>query len=279
MVAIFRNRIFLFFLSVDLLVLNLAWVNPRFALPQVYYVGFAFVGFGWSAFRAYRDLSLAYRNLLVPKPVEKIAGSELAVTFLNGNEYAYTIADPYAGQNLYITKLQNTRGVRCRFDGRGVFYINDEIYYPMSKASLVINIRLENSGDLPLEVVALHLENNLDLNYLKLSKDQVSLHGKKLCLPFPLHSHEFLLLQATYQISASKESNNELFAADFRALPRLILHAIAFETKDAHGNLQTTVAKIETPSKPLIDLYVKQWQAYDQKDYLFFSGHSPAEHL
>ena len=275
MIAILRNRIFLLFLVLAMLALSLQWINPRFSLPMVYYFGFAFVGFAWSAFRAYRDLSLAYRNLLIPKPVEKIARSELSISFLAGNEYAYSISDPYAGQNLHITKMQKTRGVKCRFDGRGVFYINEEVFYRMSKASLTINIRMENSGDLPLEVVAIRLENNLDLNYLKFSRDEVCLYGKKLHLPFPLQSGEFVLLQAKYEISASKDSTNDLFAADFRALPRSILHEISLDTKDAHGKQQTTVSKIETPSKPLIDLYVKQWREYDQKESLFLAGHTP----
>lgn len=273
LVAILRNRIFLLFLILDILAFSLSWINPRFVLPQGYYVGFAFLGFVWSAFRAYRDLSLAYRYILAPKPVQKIPRSELSISFIAGHEYAYSISDPYAGQNLHITKMQKTRGVKCRFDGRGVFYINDEVYYRMSKASLTLNIRIENSGELPLEVSAIRLENSLDLNYLKFSRDEVCLYGKKLCLPFPLQSGEFVLLQAKYEISASKDSTNDLFAADFRALPRSILHEISLDTKDVHGKQQTTASKIETPSKPLIDLYVKQWREYDQKEYLFLAGH------
>jgi hypothetical protein len=274
-VAILRNRIFLIFLILDLLALGLAWKYTRFALPPVLYLGFAFIGFAWSAFRAYKDLSLAYRNVLTPKPVEKIVRSELSIAFLSGNAYAYSIADPYAGQNRYITKMQKTKGVQCRFDGRGVFYINSEVFYCMSKASLVLNIRIENTGDLPLEVYAIRLENNLDLNYLKFSKDEVILHGKKLHLPFPLQCGEFVLLQVKYEISPSKDSNNDLYAADFQALPRSIVHEIAFDTKDAQGTQHTTISKIETPSKPLIDLYVNQWREFDQKEYLFFAGQSP----
>jgi len=274
MVAVLRNWIFLLFLVLTILAFSLQWINPRFALPPVYYVGFAFVGFVWSAFRAYKDLSVAYRNLLVPKPVEKIARSELSISSLSGNAYTYSIADPYAGQNHHITKMQKTRSVKCHFDGRGVFYINDQVYYRMSKASLTINIRVENSGDLPLEVLAIRLENNLDLNYLKFSKDEVCLYGKKLSLPCPLQNGEFVLLQAKYEIAASKDSTNDLFAADFRALPRLIVHELSFDTKDVHGEQQTFNSKIETSSKPLIDLYTKQWREYDQKEYLFFAGHN-----
>jgi hypothetical protein len=143
----------------------------------------------------------------------------------------------------------------------------------MSKASLVINLRMENSGDLPLEITAIHLENNFDLNYMNMSNGEVFLSGKKISLPLTLKSGEFVLLQAKYEISAGKDAN-DLFAADFRALPRSILHEISFETRDVHGVGQKTyVSKIETPSRPLIDLYVKQWREYAQEEYLMLAGH------
>jgi hypothetical protein len=274
MVAILRNRIFLLFLVLDAIAFSLRWINPMFALPQGYYFGLAFVGFVWSAFRAYRDLSLAYRNILAPKPVEKIPRSELSASFLAGNEYAYSISDPYAGQNLYITKMQKTKGVKCHFDGRGVFYINDKVYYSMSTASLTINIRMENSGDLPLEVLSIQVENNLNLNYLKLSDAEVFQAGKKLSFPIPLKSGEFVLLQSKYIVSTSKGSGNHLFAADFRALPRSISHVISFDTRDALGKQQTTLATVETPSRPLVDLYIKQWREFDQNEYLLMAGAS-----
>lgn len=273
MTAILRNRIFLLCVGLDILALGLSLVNPKLTLPPIFYLGLAFAGFAWSAFRAYRDLSLAYRNILSPKPVEKVLRSELSLSFLTGNEYAYSISDPYIGQNLQITKMQKTRGVKCRFDGRGVFYINDTVFYRMSKASLAINIRVENTGDLPLDVLDVHLENNLDLNYLKLSKDEVCLYGKRLGLPFHLKSGEFVLLQLKYEISGSKDANNDLFAADFQALPHSIVHQISFETKDAHGKEQTYVSKVDTLTRPLIDLYVKQWREYDQQEYLILAGH------
>ena len=279
MVAVLRNRIFLLFLILDALALGLQWINHKLLLPQGYYYGFAFVGFVWSAFRAYRDLSLAYRNILTPKPVEETPRSELSISFLAGNEYAYSISDPYTEHNLHITKMQKTRGIKCHFDGRGRFFINDKVYYPMSKASLVINVSINNSGELPLEVLAIHLENNLDLNYLSLSNAEVFLSGKKLCFPFHLKSGEFILLQSQYKISASKGSTDGLFAADFRALPRSIVHEISFDTKDVHGKAQTYVVKVETASRPLVDLYVNQWQEYDQEEYLALAGYTPAGHI
>lgn len=276
MAAVLRNRIFLFCAALDIIALILAWFKLVPLLLPVYYVGLAFVGFVWAAFRAYRDLSLAYRDVVSPQPVEKVLRSEISISFPVGNEYAYSISDPYVDKNLYITRMQKTRGVKCRFDERGIFFINGKVYYPMTRASLTINFRVENTGDLPLEVLTVHFDNNLDLNYLKLFNDDVFESGKKLRFPFSLKSGEFVLLQAQYKISAGKDSSNDLFAADFRALPRLILHELSFDTRDVHGREQTMHATIEVPSKPLIDLYVKQWREFDQDEYLFLAGQSTA---
>jgi hypothetical protein len=111
------------------------------------------------------------------------------------------------------------------------------------------------------------------LNYLSLSDAEVFLVGKKLCFPLLLQSGEFVLLQAKYIVSASKGSGNHLFAADFRALPRSISHEVSCNIRDLHGKEQTYLSTIEMPSKPLVDLYVKQWREFDQDEYLLLAGY------
>ena len=127
-VAIFRRWEFLLLLFLDIAALIVGFINPEFSLPEIYYLGFVFAGFIASAFHVYRDLWSAYQAL-IPVPVEKVPKSELTISSVVGDEYKYSISDPYAGQNLYITKMQKTRGAKCRFDEKGVFYINDVVYY------------------------------------------------------------------------------------------------------------------------------------------------------
>ena len=79
---------------------------------------------------------------------------------------------------------------------------------------------------------------------------------------------EIIAIQIKYKISTNQGSNAALFAADFRALPRSILHEFSFDTIDLMGNEQIYTLEIETPSKSLIDMYVKQWREYDQDEYL-----------
>ena len=127
-VAIFRRWEFLLLLFLDIAALIIGFIRTEFSLPEIYYLGFVFAGFIASAFHVYRDLWSAYQAL-IPVPVEKVPKSELTISSVVGDEYKYSISDPYAGQNLYITKMQKTSGAKCRFDEKGVFYINDVVYY------------------------------------------------------------------------------------------------------------------------------------------------------
>jgi len=271
-VTLFKNRIFLLFLALEIVLLLVEFFTPEFSLPQIYYFGFILIGIIWASFQIYRDLSSAYQNAS-SIPAEKITKSELSLSFVNGNEYTYSISDPYVGQNLYITRMQKTRGVKCRFDERGVLFINDEVFYVMGKGNLDINIRIENSGDLPLDILNVYLENNLDLRHLLIFNDDIFLNGNRLRFPFHLKHGEFAVLQLESKIRLNKGSNNPLFAADLRSLPKSILHKVTFDTIDVDKKKQTYVSTIETLTGSLVDLYVKQWREYEQEEYLVLAGY------
>jgi hypothetical protein len=97
-------------------------------------------------------------------------------------------------------------------------------------------------------------------------------HGSKLSLPLRLAKGELLTLQSQQKISLALGSNDDLFAADFRALPRFILHEVAVEAVDASGQRQIYTGEIKTSSQSLKDLYIKQWREYGQEEYLLLAG-------
>ena len=277
LLAVLKRWVFLFFLFLGILTGSLAFVIDNFALLMVVMgLGLVFVGFVWAAFLVYRDLSLAYQQALTPKPFEKNRRVGIAITFVPGNEFAYSMSDPYAGQEVHITRMQKTKGMNCHFDERGIFFINDQVYYMMGRGRLEINLQLQNTGDHPLEVASIHAEDNLDVNHLRIYNDGIFLNGIRVRLPVRLESKETITLQSRHKISVAMGSNDALFAADIRALPRLILHEVFVEAADMDGRHLTYVSELKTPSKTLIDLYVKQWQEYGQAEYLLLAGHNPA---
>lgn len=274
--AILKKRVFLFsmFLGVTALVIQLTL--SEFSLPQFYTFGFVFLGLAWSAYQAYKELSLKYQKALSQIPAEEIKISNFSISYVHGNEYAYSLPDPFSGRSDLITKMQNTKGVKSHFDERGIFFVNDKVYYLMGKGELEINVQLQNSENRALDVLSVEVDHNLNLNHLLLSHDGIFLHGKQFPFPYRMESGELITLQARYAISLNRGTNDALFAADFRALPKLITHNITVNTVGTDDSRQTYISELKIPSKSLIDLYVKQWREYDQEEYLVLAGYDLA---
>lgn len=272
--AIGRRPVFILSLFLGVFALIIQLTLSEFSLPQFYTFGFVFVGFAWSAYQAYRELSLTHQKAISQIADEKEPKSTLSILPVVGNEHEYSLSDPFFGQNHLITRMQNTKGVKSYFDERGVFFVNGKVYYLMGESSLELNIQLQNSGELSLDILSIDIDNDLSLNHLDLSYEGVFLHGKELLFPIRLESGEIAKLQLRYKISISRGSNESLFAADFRSLPRIITHDISVDAADADEIRQTYTLEIKTSPKHLIDLYIKQWREYAQEEYLVLAGYN-----
>ena len=270
--AILRKRIFILLLILGVAALTAQLTLPGFSLPPVLALGLVFLGFIGSAFQVHRGLASAYAKAIAPAPYVRNRRSGLTISFVPGSEYAYSIADPYAGQEGLLTRMQNTRGMTCRFDERGRFFINGQLYYLMGRGGLDINIQVINSGDVPLEITVVHVSDDLELRHLRIYSEGVFRHGDKLSLPQRLAKGELLTFQAKHKVSLALGSHDSLFAADFRALPRFILHEVAVEALDANGNRQIYTGELKSSSQALKDLYIKQWHEYEQDEYLILAS-------
>jgi hypothetical protein len=267
-----KRRVFGVSLLLGLIVSLVQIVIPVFPFFVVIGICIMFAGVIWAAFLEYRDLLRAYQMSVVTVPVERNKRSGVAISFVPENEYRYSIADPYEGQNLHITRMQNNKAMRCHFDERGRFFIDEEVYYLMARGGLAINFQLFNSGDVSLDILSIYVDDSLELNHLRVYLDGIYLHGGKVRFPLRLEKGQFLTLQSRHNISLSRDSTDALFAADMCALPTNILYDVIVNTSNKNGKRQSYVAELTTPSKDLVDLYVKQWQEYDQMEYLVLSG-------
>ncbi|HSG41846.1 MAG TPA: hypothetical protein VLA72_01715 [Anaerolineales bacterium] len=271
--SLIKRRILIICLLLGLVVFLAPILFPEFLMAIVLGMFIIFVGFFWAAFLDHRDLLRKYQGSVVTVPREKNKRSGVAISFVRENEYLYSVGDPYAGQNLHITRMQSNKGIQCHFDERGIFFINGEVYYTMATGGLEINFRLFNSGDVPLDVLSIYVDDDLDLSHLRVYFDGVFLNGNKVRFPLRLEKGELVTIQSQHKISLGVSSTDSLFAADMRSLPKSILYDVIVNTSNDNGKRQSYVAELETPSNFLVDLYIKQWQDFDQQEYLDMAGH------
>jgi hypothetical protein len=108
-VALIKKWLFWLTLLVEGVSLIAQYINPKFQLHQAFYIGFAVIGFAWSAFEVYRDLLSTYRKSI---PIVKEPISELSISFVEGNEYAFSIFHPYDGQEYFIERTKKENQVK-----------------------------------------------------------------------------------------------------------------------------------------------------------------------
>jgi len=274
--GLFKRRVFMYFWLFGVLAILAPIVIPEYPLFIVIGICIIFAGFIWTAFLDHRELLRAYQGAVVTVPIEKNKRSGVAISFVPENEYRYSIADPYSGQNLHITQMQKNEGMKCHFDERGRFLINDEVYYLMGRGGLELNFQLLNSGDIPLDILSVYVDDNLELNHLRIYLDGIYLHGNKVRFPLHLEKGEFITLQSRHRISHGMGSNDSLFAADMRSLPKTILYDVIVNTSNEYGKRHSYVAQLAASSKSLVDLYINQWREYGQQEYLVLAGHTQA---
>jgi len=271
-----KRRVFVLCLLFGVLASFVPVFIPEFFLLIVLGVSVIFFGFVWAAFLDHRDLIRKYQRSVVTVPREKNNRSGVAISFMRENEFQYSIADPYLGQNLHIMRMQSNKNLECRFDERGIFFINGEVYYMMARSSLEINFQLFNSGDVPLDILSIYVDDNLDLSHLRVYLAGVFLNGNKVRFPLRLEKGELVTLQSKHKISLGVGSTDSLFAWDMKSLPQTILYDVIVNTSNDDGKRQGYVAELTTPSKSLVDLYINQWREFDQQEYLEMAGHGRA---
>ena len=272
-VALTKKLLFRLTLLVTFIDLIDYYLIPEFRLNRIYYLGFAVIGFVWSTFEVYRDLLLTYRKSV---PEVKVLTSKLSVSFVEGNEYAFSLDHPYKGeiQEFRMEKIRRDNTIKTHFDENEVFFVSDKAYYELPEGWLAINIRLENIGDFPIDILAINSNNSLNMtDGMGMHTEDVLISNNSVLYPLHIEMGEIRILKVKYSISTNLFSNTAQFAASFRSLPKSIWHEVSFDTIDLKGKKQLYKIKAETFLRPLIDLYVNQWRRYYQSDYLRLAGY------
>lgn len=150
------------------------------------------------------------------------------------------------------------------------------VYYLLGRGNLEINFQLYYSGDVSLDILSVYVDDNLELNHLRIYLDGIFLLGNKVRFPLHLKKGGFITLQSRHTISLGTGSTDTLFAADILALPESVLYDVIVNTSNENGKRQSFVAELPVSSRSLVDLYVNQWREYDQQEFLSLAGHKQA---
>jgi len=269
-----KRWFFWLFLLVDIVAVIAQYINPHFQLPQPLYIIFALCVFAFSAFAVYRDLLIASRKNISSVPPLPV--SKLSLSFVEGNEYIYRLDNPYDKKHLTPTifDIQRNNDIQSRWE-KDIFFVDDVIYYCLPRAYVVLNLRIENTGDIPIDIIALNARSSGEIPAAMLIYLEESHIGSKL-LSFPIHldKNNIVAINLDFKITTDILKTEAQFFADFRLIKKSFALAINLDTINDLAKKQEYKITNEIAWRPLVDLYVNQLRKYLQKEYLRLAGYT-----
>lgn len=268
-----RKWLLWIFLVLDFIALIIQYNNPNYKLPQGYYVGFAVLGILWSSFQVYRDLLTDYKKL-IPGTSNRI--SNLDISFVEGNEYKFSLDDPYGDGIERIKRRAKDNNSDFRVDENGIIYIDDIILYSLPEGYLEINFRIENTGDFPIDILDIDVGEDAT-NYtltrpVSFGVNTLIVDSKPIQFPLYINAKDVIVISSKDKISLGIGANYAKFAAEFQKLPKSFRVNAKVDTLAEDGKRKTYTTSLDISWRPLIDLYVGQWKHYSQTDYLRLAG-------
>lgn len=267
------------FLILDVIALIIQYIYPNYKLPQGYYIGFAILGIVWSSFQVYRDLLNDYKKISLEKLPEKLAIPNLDISFVEGSEYKFSIDNPYDDFEMQIAKIEkDAKDNKTDFhvNENGIIFANGEVLYFMPNSNLEINFRIENTGDIPIDILDIRVgetPNNYTLSRpIGFGLQKFTVDSKPIRFPLYINTKDVVVVSSKEKIMLGLGANNAKFAAEFQALPKSFQVHAKVETLAENGKKKIYQTSLSISWRPLIDLYVTQWKHYSQTDYLRLAG-------
>jgi hypothetical protein len=267
--------VFWIFLILDVIAVIVVYFAPKLQVPQYVYIVFALIGFFWAAFKVNQDLLIKY-NALSNDPSKAVLPpkTSLSITLTEGNEYTYKISAPEdETAAYYLLKQAKESNAEQHYDENGVLYINDQPFYVLPHSEIFINPRIENDGNVPLDILVIestcsHYDDNSPFQFIW---NRVRVDEKNVTYPHHLEPGEIFLCKISHEVH-NKLKTTAQFAASIRDMDPNVKSIISIDTLDQNGTRKTLELRSTIATRPLIDLYIAQWQTYKQSELLRLAG-------
>jgi hypothetical protein len=272
-----KKWIFWLFLILDIVTLIIQFIYPQLQIPQFIYIVLALIGFFVACFSVYSELLGNYLKIAENKNIVFTPKPHLELSLIEGNEFSFEIVPPYqtlAG-DLHIHRLKEDKNKsNWHFDEQGIFYVDDEIYYLIPDSHLSLNARIENDGNIPLDILLIDYRagEHLRVEPFMFYPDKIIMGDKPIKYPICIEPSAILFLQISFRITIPSELSEAQFAAGFRKFSQQFNTFISLDTMDGSGARDYYNLEKKLVTRPLIDLYIAQWQNYHQHDLLRLAG-------
>jgi uncharacterized integral membrane protein len=265
-----KKLVFWIFLLLDLVSVIVQYFYSKFRLPQIFYILFALTGFLCASFLVFKDLLEKYRTEF--KKSETISNPHIKITLVEGNEYSFKINSPYeSGEaKLFIYELEANKEQEFHYDDE-VLYVEGKPQYWLPEINLILNIKIENDGNIPFDILAILLNYNSKLfSPLQFFSNSIQINSKDISYPFHIEPASISLLQLKYNLSPAvfEVVTVAQIAATIKKLNKILPITIKVDTLNELGERKVYPTEFSISFNPLVDNFKNHCQQFHQIDLL-----------
>jgi len=233
-----------------------------FEIPSFLNIVIPFIGILVSGYLVYKEMLASFPSTIFHNP-------HLAISLVEGNEYNFLLSSPY-DSTVAKLELMNTDKEKIRYED-DLLYLDDKLQYWLPKMMLTINVRIENDGDVPIDILNIkNIYTPTDFYPLKIYQDEVQINSTNIDFPVNLEPTRIELIQLQLVLSpdGSKVISIAQIAASISKLRKSFSMDLLVDTLNKLGNQEEYKVPMNISFRPLVDDFVSQLQHYKQEDLL-----------
>jgi len=275
---VLKKWIFWLFLILDVVGMIVQYLFPQFYFPQFVYVILAIIGIVWASYDVYNELLNDYQKIIVEHNLTEIVRplkSELSILAVEGNVYSFDLEEPQMDK-YDLKKLEEDDKRQHHYSEDGVLFIDGEPFYYIPKCFNQINIRIENTGEIQIDILAFGSRWSKDKKGVFLSsidvfdvmEDKLVVNNETIKLPLTMKPGDIIVCSLQHYFYKESIRNEFQFAANLITLQEEIYNNFSIDTLDTNKLRKVYSHLADISTRPLRDLYVAQWQKYSQHELL-----------
>lgn len=263
--TIFSKWFFWLFFLPDLIGFLNLFPKINISFPPFLFFLFPMIGLLFSGFMVHIESLNKNDSMILPK-------SQYKLSLIEGNEYAFSLSSPYDAPETKLLIKYLELDVENDFNYENdILLIDNKPRYWLPKILFDINIRLENTGNINIDILNINLRYTIDdFSPLRFFHDSILMNSQELIFPLSLEPSQIEIIQFKTRLKPGDTDAVSLaqIMASLNKLDKTIPISFSVETLDEMGSKKVEDFVFNFSFRPLIDLFISQLQRYHQDDLL-----------
>ena len=214
---------------------------------------------------------LVYKELFDKVAKENTHNPHIVLSLVEGNEYDFLLSSPYESSIAKLELLNLELNKKESHYEDELLYIEGKLQYWLPNMILTINLRIENDGDVPFDILNLKLNYMTnDLDPLRIHQSEIQINSKNIDFPMILEPTKIELIQYHCVLSPDESAAVSLaqIAASISKLRKSCTITLLVDTLNTLGTQELYRVPIRISFRPLVDDFKSQLQHYQQEGLL-----------